>query len=72
MCFEVAFSTDTSLLRTVIDNHQFFKSNLLPLSFNSKSPFKISEFVVNLKNKINQVYILKGSQVGINLDPLFK
>ena len=39
---------------------------------NDYSKNDLAEFVVNLKNKINQVYILKGSQVGINLDPLFK
>jgi hypothetical protein len=49
MYVEDGFSTDISLLRTPIDNHQFFSSNLLPLSFNSNSPFLISEFVVNLK-----------------------
>ena len=39
---------------------------------NDYSKNDLTEFVVNLKNKINQVFIFKGSQVGINLDPLFK
>ena len=45
-------------------NHQVVKANNY-----SKEEFK--SFISNLKKKINQVYIKKGSQVGINLDPIF-
>lgn len=32
---------------------------------------EIKEFVKNLKQKINTVYISKGASIGINLDPIF-
>lgn len=32
---------------------------------------QIKEFIKNLKNKINDVYVKKGASIGINLDPLF-
>ena len=38
---------------------------------NDYSSADLKNFISNLKKKINQVYILKGSQVGINLDPIF-
>ena len=38
---------------------------------NDYSSTDLKNFISNLKKKINQVYILKGSQVGINLDPIF-
>lgn len=33
---------------------------------------EIKSFIVNLKQKINQTYINKGAQIGINLDPIFE
>lgn len=33
---------------------------------------EISNFIPSLINKINQVYVRKGSQIGINLDPIFE
>lgn len=38
---------------------------------NDYSEADLKKFITSLKSKINQVYILKGSQVGINLDPIF-
>lgn len=38
---------------------------------NDYSSVDLKKFISDLKNKINHVYILKGSQVGINLDPIF-
>ena len=33
---------------------------------------QITSFIIDLKNKINNVYINIGAQIGINLDPIFE
>lgn len=38
---------------------------------NDYSEADLKKFISDLKHRINQVYILKGSQIGINLDPIF-
>ncbi len=48
----------------------FSGNNIVVLNeFNSS---KVNEFIKNLKIKINQVYVNKGSTIGINLDPIFE
>ncbi|MBR3325030.1 MAG: hypothetical protein IKG14_03180 [Clostridia bacterium] len=39
---------------------------------NDYSDEDIKNFVQNLKEKINSVYVTKGAMIGINLDPLFE
>ena len=38
---------------------------------NEYSDDQIKQFVKNLKNKINDVYVKQGANIGINLDPIF-
>ncbi len=39
---------------------------------NNSNDKQIKEFINELKKKINSIYIKKGTDLGINLDPLFK
>ncbi len=39
---------------------------------NDSNDKEIKEFINQLKKKINSVYVKKGTDLGINLDPLFK
>ena len=38
---------------------------------NDYSKEEVSEFVSNIKKRINEVYVNKGASIGINLDPIF-
>ena len=61
---QVTFSDDVGTIKG-------FSGSTIAI-LNEFAPTKVNTFLTNLKQKINQVYVNKGSTIGINLDPIFE
>ena len=60
----ISFTNDIGIIETFKENNIAIINNY-PLE-------QITSFIIDLKNKINNVYINIGAQIGINLDPIFE